>query len=474
MDSDEYDEYPLMWGQKRVKYQAKQKAKQAGKSKQPEYRKVNPDGIHPKIKVMNVWACWKFISNPDKEKPDKVPYSYQINPVTKQYEIRLASSNKPETWMSFGDAMRLLKSSRAFKGLQIALLPTPPQDDEDRLVGIDLDKALCEDGTLKSEYLEWILKFNTRFELSPGDGVRGFCFGHFPTFGGKHQGNIEIYQSGKWLTVTGHKIADSADGINNSQEAIDEFRTQYFKTFNEVDDINLPVSNKIFTDEELIDRLKNHPIAGIKEDFNQLFFRGQKTSDHSSDDLSLCNLMRYYTQNIEQIDRIFRQSALMRDKWDEVHFGNGDTYGEGTVKIFLNTRTKVYMENIRAPLPEVVDFEIINICLSRYEVNKDGIFTVSADKDGELRKEPIASNPCVIVAKGYNSDQGGKTFYKLLIKASPTTENVVWKSVSGLMSKTGVMGLMEFDLKFQESDYSKVTGYFSAYINAYENDFLLL
>lgn len=39
------------------------------------------------------------------------------------------------------------------------------------------------------------------------------------------------------------------------------------------------------------------------------------------------------------------------------------------------------------------------------------------------------------------------------------------------MSKTGVMGLMEYDLKFQESDYSKITGYFSAFINAYENDF---
>jgi uncharacterized protein (DUF927 family) len=121
-------------------------------------------------------------------------------------------------------------------------------------------------------------------------------------------------------------------------------------------------------------------------------------------------------------------------------------------------------------LPEKIDFDTLNIFLPRFEVNRKGIFSVSADKDGELVKVSISSNPCVIIAKGYNSDQGGKIFYKLLIKASPTTENIVWKNVTGLMSKSGVMGLMEYDLKFQESDFSKITGYFTAFINAYEDD----
>lgn len=445
-----------------------EKAKgQAGRPNQPDYRKVNPDGIPDELKEMKVWAVWKSVPNPDKGKPDKVPFSYQVNPITGIEEIKLASCNRPNEWMNFEDAVRLIKSNRAFKGFQVALLPITPTDDEERLIGVDIDRALLPDGSIKPEYKEWIAKFNTYFELSPGDGIRGFCFGHFSTFEGKHVGDIEIYQNGKWLTITGQKLANSPATINNSQETIKAFRAQYFKTFNEIDGSNLPKSNKIFTDEEIINILKNHPVTGIKEDFNQFLYNGQKTSD----ELSLCNLMRYYTQNIEQIDRIFRQSALIRDKLDEVHFGNGDTYGEGTIKISLNTRKKVYMETVRAPLPEKIDFETLDITLPRYEVNKDGIFAVSADKDGELVKVSIASNPCVIVAKGYNSDQGGKTFYKLLIKASPTTENVVWKSVTGLMNKTGVMGLMEFDLKFQESDYSKITGYFSAYINAYENDF---
>ena len=470
MDSPGYEEYVARLEDQRISYQAKQKAKQSGKPNRPEYRPVIIDNIPPELKGMKIWACWKSVPNSDKDKPDKMPMSYQINPITGLEEVKVASCNNPNTWMTFEDAVKLKKANRSIKGFQVALLHTPPTTNEDRLIGVDMDKAFLPDGSINSEYLEWIAKFNTYFELSPGDGVRGFCFGHFPTYGGKHCGNIEIYQNGKWMTITGQKLSGSPAIINNSQETIEVFRSQYFKTFNEVDDSDLPVSNRIFTDEEIIDHLKTHPVTGIKEDFNQFFYRGQKTSDHSSDDLFLCNLMRYYTQDIEQVDRIFRQSALMRDKWDEVHFSNGDTYGEGTIKISLNTRSKVYMETVRAPLPDVIDFETLEISLPRYEVNKYGIFSVSADKDGELQKVPISSNPCVIVAKGYNSDQGGKTFYKLLIKASPTTENTVWKNVTGLMSKSGVMGLMEYDLKFQESDYSKITGYFSAFINVYENE----
>lgn len=53
MDSPGYEEYAARLEDQRISYQAKQKAKQAGKPKQPEYRKVNPDGIHPKLKAMD-------------------------------------------------------------------------------------------------------------------------------------------------------------------------------------------------------------------------------------------------------------------------------------------------------------------------------------------------------------------------------------------------------------------------------------
>jgi len=457
-----------MWDQKRIRYQTKQRAWKLGRPKQPKYRIVNPDGIHSKLKGMRAWACWKSVINPDHEKPDKIPYSYQINPVTKQEEIRCADCTRPETWMAFEDATRLLKSSTAFKGFQIALLPTTPENEEDRLIGIDLDRALLPDGTIKPEYMEWILKFNTRFELSPLDGVRGFCFGHFPTFGGKHSGSVEIYQDRKWLTVTGHYIPDSAEDINNAQAAIDEFRAQYFKPYCEMDTSGFPVTNVRFTDEEIITRLERWPNLDRRETFRRYFYNGP-IGNHSDNDFDLCCMIRYWTQDDEQIDNIFRKSALMRNKWDEMR--GPITYGQLTIRNALGCRTAdtpIYMEDRRDSLPEKVDFETLDIEIPHYKVNKYGIFSVRMDKDGNKIEERISSTPCIITAKGMNTDDNNKTFYKLLIKAGPEQENIVWKSVSGLMKKAGVLELMDYDLKFQEVDYAKMTGYFASFLQTYE------
>jgi putative DNA primase/helicase len=259
--------------------------------------------------------------------------------------------------------MRLLKSSSAFKGLQLALLPTTPQDDEDRLVGIDLDEALLPDGNIKPEYKDWILRFNTLFELSPGDGIRGFCFGHFSTFGGKHKGSIEIYQERKWLTVTGQTIVDSAEDINNAQAAIEEFRAQYFTPYFEVDTSSLPKTNVIFTDEEIVANLEKWPNTERQETFKHYFYKGE-TTDHSSDDFDLCCMIRYWVQEEEQIDRIFRKSALMRNKWDEMR--GSITYGQMTIRNALGCRTAdtpIYMEHIIQPLPEKIDFNNFGISL---------------------------------------------------------------------------------------------------------------
>jgi len=469
MDNDTFEEYCAMWDQKSAQYEGKQRARKGGRTKQPEYRTVNPDGIHSKLKAMKAWACWKSVINPDKKKPDKVPYSYQINPVTEQEEVKAADCTKPETWMTFEDAIRLLKSSKAFKGLQIALLPTTPEGDSDRLIGIDLDKALLPDGTIKPEYMEWILKFNTRFELSPLDGVRGFCFGHFPTFGGKHSGDIEIYQERKWLTVTGQYIPNSAKDLNNAQAAIDEFRARYFKPYCEMDTSKFPVTNVRLTDEEIISRLEGWQSIDRIEAFKQYFYVGP-TGNHSDNDFDLCCMIRYWTQEEDQIDRIFRKSALMRSKWDEMR--GPITYGQLTIRNALGCRTAdtpIYMEYRREPLPEKVDFETLDIEIHHYKVNKEGIFSIRIDRDGNKIEERISSTPCIIIAKGLNTDDNNKTFYKLLIKAGPAQENVVWKSVSGLMKKAGVLELMEFDLKFQEVDYAKMTGYFASFLQTYEH-----
>ncbi len=59
----------------------------------------------------------------------------------------------------------------------------------------------------------------------------------------------------------------------------------------------------------------------------------------SEADLALCSLIAFWTgPDEDRIDGLFRQSGLMRPKWDERHYGDGRTYGQGTIEHALAGR----------------------------------------------------------------------------------------------------------------------------------------
>jgi len=63
----------------------------------------------------------------------------------------------------------------------------------------------------------------------------------------------------------------------------------------------------------------------------------------SEADLALVGKLARLTRgNAEQVDRLFRQSGLMRLKWDEKHHADGRTYGEGTVQTAIASCTYFY------------------------------------------------------------------------------------------------------------------------------------
>ena len=70
----------------------------------------------------------------------------------------------------------------------------------------------------------------------------------------------------------------------------------------------------------------------------------------SQADLTLCNMIAFYTDSFEQIDNIFRSSGLMRDKWDKITSNKrGLTYGEKTIALALNnTKNFKYNPNYKS------------------------------------------------------------------------------------------------------------------------------
>lgn len=64
--------------------------------------------------------------------------------------------------------------------------------------------------------------------------------------------------------------------------------------------------------------------------------------DSQSDaDMALVSILAFWCGNVEeQIDRIFRTSGLMRDKWDR-HTGDS-TYGQITIRNVVSTNSEIY------------------------------------------------------------------------------------------------------------------------------------
>jgi len=64
--------------------------------------------------------------------------------------------------------------------------------------------------------------------------------------------------------------------------------------------------------------------------------------DHSSAELALMNYLVFYTQDEQQLNRLYASSSLSRNKWNEPHSSDGRTYGEMTIQKAINDCEYVY------------------------------------------------------------------------------------------------------------------------------------
>lgn len=130
----------------------------------------------------------------NEKKYTKVPYS-PSNPQMK------ARTDDPSTWSDFAKAVIVAQDSGWTVGIGFVFI------DADPYVGIDLDK--CRDpatGSIEDWALEIIRKLNSYTEISPsGTGAKIIIRGTKP--GPKcRKGNIEIYETGRFFTLTGQVL----------------------------------------------------------------------------------------------------------------------------------------------------------------------------------------------------------------------------------------------------------------------------
>lgn len=251
------------------------------------------------LKSVPNFVCWKG--------SDKVPKNAKTG--------ANAKSNDPETWSSFEDAVAGCEKFH-FDG--VGFMFAPPY------FGVDLDKCL-DKVDFCDEFVETLQSYA---EISKsGTGLHIICKGKLPD-GNRKKGNVEMYSNGRYFICTGNIYNQSYTKIKNCTESIKVLHSKYMP--NNVPKAELkrePIVN--LEDQDVVDKARN---CRSGQHFNLLYSGDWQGiySSQSEADLALCNQLAFWTgRNEAQMDRIFRSSGLMRQKWDERR--GADTYGQITI-----------------------------------------------------------------------------------------------------------------------------------------------
>ncbi len=266
--------------------------------------------IPEELKKLQNWVG--YIIKQNGNKTDKIP----MNVMTDQY----AKSNDPRTWTDFDTAVRLA-AKYGYHG--VGFMFQPPY------VGVDFDHCII-DGIIDPHVLEKLKLLDSYSEFSPSvTGIHTICKGEIPR--AIKKSGIEIYTTGRFFTVTGNQLKDCSGGINQRTDELKQIFLQYSDKTTHSDRIEA-ILTKISQSQDV-------------DKFNRLF-AGQWEGDYPSQseaDLAFCSKLAFWTgKDAFNMDAIFRRSKLMREKWDEKHYGDGRTYGQAVVQTAVDGCTETY------------------------------------------------------------------------------------------------------------------------------------
>ena len=250
-------------------------------------------------------------------KTTKIPY---------QTNGRRASSTDPLTWGTFDTCYDAFRNG-GFDGIGIFLAKSYG------ITGIDFDKCRNPNGgEIRSDVLDFIKRFDSYSEISvSGTGIHIIVFADH-NGDRKRKGDIEIYDDKRFFVLTGDRIKAVSGEIEPRQDELNKLYVSIFGDNGQNGQDEPKQRGEKITDlsnEEVIRKASN---AKNGDKFKRLFFEGD-CSDYpsrSEADLALCDMLRFYCgDDPSRIDELFRQSELMRSKWNEKH--GSQTYGELTI-----------------------------------------------------------------------------------------------------------------------------------------------
>jgi len=301
----------------------------------------NYSDIPSELKPLKQWMPYRLETRDDHQ--TKIPYSVNSR---NQY----GSVKNQSDWGTFNEAITICEQF-AMDGIGFVFT------DNDDFICIDLDNVVDESGNIESWAQDLVDELSTYAERSQsGKGIHIISRGKKPgprCRAPKVNPQFEMYEHGRFLVFTGNVLPGSPTTVNNSQPAIDKI---YSQMFGDTPDNPTPKVSPRNThtvnvsDSELIERAKS---ASNGDKFTRLWDGDTSDScgDHSSADLALCCMLAFWTDNDPgRVDSLFRESGLMRSKWDE--YRGTQTYGQMTIEKAVAGCTETY-SSPKYPLPGI-------------------------------------------------------------------------------------------------------------------------
>jgi putative DNA primase/helicase len=178
----------------------------------PQALPVQVEYIPAVLKVRPKWVGWHYAWRAGKW--TKIP----TNPGTG----RKARSNDPTTWGSFLEALECCQRCR-LDGIGFVFAANDPY------CGVDLDE--CRDpatGQIEPWADTIIREVDSYSEISPsGTGVKLFARATLPP-GGNRRGQAELYDRGRYFTVTGHHLPGTPHTLEDRQVPVTALHIRIF------------------------------------------------------------------------------------------------------------------------------------------------------------------------------------------------------------------------------------------------------
>ncbi len=285
------------------------------------------DNLPELIKSEKDFCCWRYeLSNGRKT---KVPY----DPITG----RRAKTDQPDTFRDYAAALAKVSNYAGLGSLVSG-----------EISFLDLDNCFTAAGLLDPWAEDIVERMDGCYmEKTPsGRGLRvaflasGFIFDSDRYYINNRKLGLEVYvakATNRFITLTGDVYHQG--NVLEKSDPLQAILDKYMKRPVPMQELTDFEGTSYLSDEEVISKA----MAAKNGDKFRRLWEGDISGypSRSEADMALCSMLAFMCgRDIEQMDRVFRRSLLLRDKWDRPQ--SGSTYGRLTLNKVAASTINIY------------------------------------------------------------------------------------------------------------------------------------